>query len=157
MSEEPLPEGPAERVRAVVERVVEAFDLDADVDVRETDDEIRATVTSQEDLGALIGKHGTTIDALQYISARAAFASPSGRKAVVVDAAGYRDRRATTLGREADRAAEDALREGRPIELQPMSAAERKVVHTHLSNRTDVETHSEGDEPNRRLVVSPLD
>ena len=152
---QPVPQEPVERVRALVERVVEAFDLDADVDVEETPDEIRATVDG-EDLGALIGRHGATIDALQYLAVRAAFAPGADRKTVVVDAAGYRERRAQALHREADRAVADALREDHAVELEPMSAAERKVVHTYLSERADVETHSEGDEPNRRLVVSPL-
>jgi len=66
-----VPDEPAERLRAVVERVVEALDLDAAVDVRETDEELRATVDG-EDLGLLIGKHGATIDALQHIATRAA-------------------------------------------------------------------------------------
>ena len=138
-----------------MELVVEAFDLDADVDVEETADEIRATVEG-EDLGSLIGRHGATIDALQYLAVRAAFAPGGERKTVVVDAAGYRERRAHALHREADRAVADALAANEPVELEPMNATERKVVHTYLSERTDVETHSEGDEPNRRLVVSPL-
>jgi spoIIIJ-associated protein len=135
--------------------VVEAFDLDARVEVSESDDELRATV-SGDDLGLFIGRHGATIDALQYLASRAVFPRDGARKAVVVDASGYRERRAAALHREADRAAADALREARPVELEPMNAAERKIVHTYLSERMDVETHSEGDEPHRRLVISPL-
>ncbi len=75
---------------------------------------------------------------------------------MVVDAAGYRERREAALQRAADRAVADALSFGRPVELEPMRAPERKVVHHYLSERTDVETHSEGDEPERRLVVTPL-
>ena len=75
---------------------------------------------------------------------------------MVVDAAGYRDRREGALHRMADRAASEALRYDRPVELEPMRAGERKIVHLYLRERTDVETHSEGDEPDRRLVVSPL-
>ncbi len=74
---------------------------------------------------------------------------------MTVDAAGYRDRRETALHRMADRAAAEALRYDRPVELEPMRPAERKIVHMYLHERTDVETHSEGDEPDRRLVVSP--
>jgi spoIIIJ-associated protein len=150
-----VPEEPRERVRVLVERVTDAFDLEATVEVDETPEEIRATVDG-EDLGALIGRHGATIDALQYLAARAAFARGGERKTVVVDAAGYRERRALALHREADRAAADALRGNRAVELEPMSAIERKVVHTYLGARSDVQTHSEGDEPNRRLVVSPV-
>jgi len=151
-----IPEEPAERVRAIVGRVVNALGLHATVDIAETDDEIRATVNG-EDLGLLIGKHGTTIDALQHLVFRAAFRGEGLRKQVTVDAAGYRERREGALHRMADRAAAEALRYGRPVELEPMRATERKIVHTYLSERTDVETHSEGDEPDRRLVVSPVE
>jgi spoIIIJ-associated protein len=151
-----IPAEPVERVRAVVARVVGALGLDATVDVEETADEIRATVNGPDDLGRLIGRHGGTIDALQHLAWRAAFHSTDERKTVVVDAAGYRERREGALQRQADRAASEALRYGRPVELEPMSAAERKTVHNYLSDRHDVETHSEGDEPERRLVVTPL-
>ena len=150
-----LPDEPAERVRAVVSRVALALDLRASVDIEESEEEIRATVNG-EDLGLLIGKHGATIDALQHLAARAAFSEGGERKPVVVDAAGYRARREATLRRSADRAAEDALSFGRPVELEPMAAPERKVVHRYLQERGDVQTHSEGDEPERRLVVTPL-
>ena len=153
---ETIPEEPAERVRAIVMRVVNALGLHATVDIDETGDEIRATVNG-DDLGLLIGKHGSTIDALQHLAFRAAFRGAEIRKQVTVDAAGYRERRAGALHRMADRAAAEALRYGRPVELEPMRATERKIVHTYLSERTDVETHSEGDEPDRRLVVSPVE
>jgi spoIIIJ-associated protein len=153
---ETIPDEAAERVRAIVARVVNALGLHATVDIDETGDEIRATVNG-DDLGLLIGKHGATIDALQHLAFRAAFRGDEIRKQVVVDAAGYRERREGALHRMADRAAAEALRYGRPVELEPMRATERKIVHTYLSERTDVETHSEGDEPDRRLVVSPVE
>ena len=153
---EVIPEEPAERVRAIVTRLVNALGLHATVDIDESDDEIRATVNG-DDLGLLIGKHGSTIDALQHLAFRAAFRGEGIRKQVTVDAAGYRERREGALHRMADRAAAEALRYGRPVELEPMRATERKIVHTYLSARSDVETHSEGDEPDRRLVVSPVE
>ena len=151
-----IPDEPAERVRAIVGRVVQALGLHATVDIDESEDEIRATVNGDE-LGLLIGKHGSTIDALQHLAFRAAFLGDTIRKQVVVDAAGYRERREGALHRMADRAAAEALQYARPVELEPMRATERKIVHTYLSERTDVETHSEGDEPDRRLVVSPVE
>jgi spoIIIJ-associated protein len=150
-----IPDEPAERVRAVVSRVTSALGLGATVDVEEGEEEIRATVNG-DDLGLLIGKHGATIDALQHLAWRAAFRGERIRKQVVVDAAGYRERREAALQRAADRAVEDALNFGRPVELEPMRAPERKIVHNYLSERTDVDTHSEGDEPDRRLVVTPV-
>lgn len=154
-AEEELPEDPADRLRAVVTRVVQALGLRATVDVEESEEEIRATVHGEE-LGLLIGKHGATIDALQHLGMRAALRGGAERKQVVVDAAGYRERREAALQRAADRAVSEALSSGGPVELEPMRAGERKVVHMYLRDRTEVETHSEGDEPERRLVVSPV-
>jgi spoIIIJ-associated protein len=150
-----LPEEPAERVRAMLGRVTQSLGLRASVDVVEDDEEIAATVNG-EDLGLLIGKHGTTIDALQHLATRIAFRGDADRKTVVIDAAGYRERREAALQRAADQAVEDAISYGRPVELEPMSAAERRIVHTYLRDHAEIQTHSEGDEPDRRLVVSPV-
>jgi spoIIIJ-associated protein len=150
-----LPEEPVERVRALLVRVTQALGLRASVDVVEDDEEIAAVVNG-EDLGLLIGKHGATIDALQHLAARIAFRGMPDRKPVTIDAAGYRERREASLQRAADQAVEDALSFGRPVELEPMSAAERRIVHTYLRDRSEIQTHSEGDEPERRLVVSPV-
>jgi spoIIIJ-associated protein len=151
---EVIPDEPGERVRAIVGRIVHALGLRATVDIVETEEEVRATVNGDE-LGLLIGKHGSTIDAVQHLAFRGAYRGREDRKQVTVDAAGYRERRETALHRMADRAAADALRFDRAVELEPMRAPERKIVHTYLSERADVETHSEGDEPDRRLVISP--
>lgn len=150
-----MPEDPADRLRALVTRVVQELGLTATVDIEETDTELRATVEG-DDLGLLIGKHGATIDALQHLAVRIAMPGGVRDKQVVIDAAGYRERREEALHRAADRAATEAIRYGRPVELEPMRALERKVVHLYLRDRTDVESHSEGDEPDRRLVVTPI-
>ena len=109
-----------------------------------------------DDLALLIGHHGQTIDAIQHLAYRIAFHGVEERRPLTVDAAGYRERRAATLHAVADQAAETAIREGRPVSLEPMGAQERKVVHEYLKSRFDVETYSEGQEPSRRLVVAPL-
>ena len=153
--DEDLPEAPTERIREMLSRVAVGFGLRASVEIEEDEEEIRATVNG-EDLGLLIGKHGTTIDALQHLAARIGFRGSDDRKAVVVDAAGYRERREGALRRAADQAVSDALAFGRPVELEPMSSPERRIVHTYLRDRSDVQTHSEGDEPDRRLVVTPV-
>ena len=106
--------------------------------------------------GLLIGRRGQTIDALQLLCYRAAFRGISDRKRVQVDAAGYRERRRELLVGQADRAATRALESGKEIELEPMSASERKVVHDHLLERAGVETFSEGEEPDRCVIVAPL-
>ncbi len=150
-----LPEEPAARVRALLERIIAELEIDADVAVSEDLEEIRADVDG-EDVGLLIGRHGQTIDAVQLLCYRAAFRGRPERKRVIVDAAGYRERRGEALRRRADMAAEDAIRRGGPVELEPMAASERRVVHEHLRDRPELETYSEGDEPNRVVVVAPL-
>jgi spoIIIJ-associated protein len=154
-TETPLPTEPAERVRVILERVVEALDVDADVEVSESDEEISARVEG-DDLGVVIGRRGHTIDAIQLVCYRAAFAGSGERKRVMVDAAGYREERRETVERQADRAAERALESGKEIELEAMSPTERRIVHQHLKDRSGVETFSEGTEPERCVVVAPL-
>lgn len=146
---------PAERVRAVLERIVDELDVDASVEVSEAPDEILGRVDG-EDLGLLIGRRGQTIDAVQLLCYRAAFRGRQDRKRVTVDAAGYRERRRDAVERQADRAAERALKTGNEIELEPMTPTERRVVHQHLKERSGIETFSEGDEPERCVVVAPL-
>jgi spoIIIJ-associated protein len=151
-----MPEKPAERVRAVLERVLDELELGGEVEVSEDDEVITAVVEGDDDYGLLIGRRGQTIDALQLLCYQAAFQGIPERKRVVVDAAGYRERRRETLQRRADRAAEQALDLSRPVELDAMSAPERRVVHERLKERPEVETYSEGTEPHRCVVVAPL-
>ena len=146
---------PVDRVRAILERIVDELDVDGSVEVSEGPDEIIGRVDG-EDLGLLIGRRGQTIDAVQLLCYRAAFRGRQDRKRVTVDAAGYRERRRDAVERQADRAAERALKTGNEIELEPMTPTERRVVHQHLKDRAGIETFSEGDEPERRVVVAPL-
>jgi spoIIIJ-associated protein len=146
---------PADRAREALERVVDAFGLEADVVVEESDEGLEARLEG-EDLGQLIGRHGQTIDAIQHLTYRIAYRGAADRGRLTVDAAGYRERRAAALQREADKAVSDAERLGRPVALEPMSAVERRVVHEYLRDRTGIETYSEGVEPDRHLVVAPL-
>ena len=150
-----LPSEPADRVRAILERIVDALDLSASVEVAEDADEIIARLEG-DDLGMLIGRRGQTIDAVQLICYRAAFAGIRERKRVLVDAAGYREHRRESVERQADRAADRALESGKEIELEPMSATERRIVHQRLKDRSGIETFSEGSEPERCVVVAPL-
>jgi spoIIIJ-associated protein len=87
---------------------------------------------------------------------RAAFRGQPERKRVSVDAAGYRAERRDLVERQAERAADRALESGKEIELEPMSATERRLVHQHLKDRSGIETFSEGSEPERCVVVAPL-
>jgi spoIIIJ-associated protein len=150
-----MPDAPAERVRAVLQEIVDALDLDAEVEVSENDDRIEGRIEGEE-LGLLIGRRGQTIDAVQLVCYRAAFRGLQDRKRVAVDAAGYRKRRRETIERQAERAAERALSTGKEIELEPMTPMERKIVHDALKDRSGLDTFREGDEPERSVIVAPL-
>lgn len=148
-------EDPAARVREMLERIVDAVGVAADVEVEETADGLVANIDG-DDLGLLIGRHGQTIDAIQHLAYRIAYRGSDQRKRVTVDAAGYRERRAALLQQDADEAVEEALRSGEPVALDAMNAVERRVVHEYLRDREGIETYSEGTEPDRYLVVAPV-
>jgi spoIIIJ-associated protein len=148
-------EDSADLLAELLGEVVDGLGLDCEVSVEERDGELRGCVEGP-DVGLLIGRRGQTIDAVQHLAQRILFHGGRSKVRVVVDADGYRERRAQTLQQDADDAAEEALRVGEPVELSPMPASERRVVHEHLRERGDVSTHSEGEEPERYLVVSPL-
>jgi spoIIIJ-associated protein len=147
----------AAEVRELVERIVDGVGVNGRIDVREDGETITLTV-SGPDLGMLIGRHGQTIDAIQYLANAIVFRRHADdRKEVVVDAAGYRARRQASLEALAVRSAQRAVQEGEPVELDPMTAVERKIVHLRLKEFAGVETSSEGTEPNRFVVVLPVD
>ena len=145
----------AGEARALVAQIVETLGVDADVVAREEPEAIVVTCTGA-DVGLLIGRHGQTIDAIQYLLNVIAYRAHGDEKRdVVVDAAGYRARRQATLETLAERVAERVRESGEREELQPMTAVERKVVHLHLKDVAGVGTTSEGTEPNRYVVVVP--
>jgi spoIIIJ-associated protein len=137
--------------------IVEGLGLEATVEITtEADGGLVGTLHGEE-LGLFIGRHGQTIDAVQHLAQRILLADPTiERRRVVVDAEGYRARRREALEKQADQAALDAEEYSRPVALDAMTASERKHVHEYLRTRGGVDTHSEGDEPERHLVVSPL-
>jgi spoIIIJ-associated protein len=143
----------AAEVRELVERIVYAIGVSGRIDVEEDEETITASCAGAE-IGMLIGRHGQTIDAIQYLLNAILYQRPEEeRKEIVIDAAGYRARRRATLESLAVRSAERALRSGDPVELEPMTAVERKIVHLRLKDFDGVETSSEGTEPNRYVVV----
>jgi len=143
----------ATRLRLFLERAASAMGAACTVAVEETDETVVATLGGN-DLGLLIGRHGQTIDALQYL-ANAIAHRRGGDRRIVVDAAGYRSRRESALRGIAHRSAEQAVGTRRRVELEPMTAVERKVVHEYLKDDPEVETVSEGSEPNRFVVIVP--
>ena len=145
----------AARVRELLERITRDLGINCRVDITE-DDETLTAMCSGRDLGMLIGKHGQTIDALQYlVNAIVSRRQEERPKDVVVDAAGYRERRRATLESLAVRSAERAVAERSPVELEPMTAVERRIVHRRLQGRAGIATSSEGSEPHRYVVVRP--
>jgi spoIIIJ-associated protein len=147
-------EDPAELLAELLKEIVLGLGLEGEVVVDQEDDVLRGSVEG-EDVGLLIGRRGQTIDAVQHLAQRIVFPGGQSAARVVVDADGYRERRAQALREDAAAAADEAVRLGEPVELDPMPASERRVVHEFLRDRGGVKTHSEGDEPERYLVVSP--
>jgi spoIIIJ-associated protein len=146
----------AAEVRDVLEHILSAISVSARIEIEEGDETVTATLVGRE-LGLVIGKHGQTIDAVQYLANAIVWRTRGDeRKAVVVDAAGYRARREATLSALAKRSAERAVSSGRSVELEPMTAVERKVVHVQLKDVAGVVTRSEGTEPNRFVVIDPV-
>ncbi|HKG44802.1 MAG TPA: RNA-binding cell elongation regulator Jag/EloR [Gaiellaceae bacterium] len=146
----------AVEVRDVLDHVIDAIGVRARIEIVEDEEALTATLVGRE-LGLAIGKHGQTIDAMQYLANAVVWRNRGDeRKAVIVDAAGYRARRETALSALAVRSAERAVESARSVELDPMTAVERKVVHVCLKDYAGVVTRSEGTEPNRFVVIDPV-
>jgi spoIIIJ-associated protein len=146
-------EAGATSAREIVERITSAIGADVSIAARERDGVVTVTC-SGPDVALVIGKHGQTIDAIQYL-ANAITRAQGGDLEVVVDASGYRARRTATLEGIARRTAQRVTATGRRAELEPMTPVERKIVHEVLKDDPGVETASEGSEPNRYVVVLP--
>jgi spoIIIJ-associated protein len=158
-AEEELREGeddPETVLRELLEEIVDSLGLDVDVRVERSEEALTGSVEG-EDVGLFIGRRGQTIDAVQHLAQRIVFRGGSPDARIVIDADGYRERRAEVLRSIALDAAEEALRSGEAVELDPMPASERRIVHEYLREHGDVETHSEGEEPGRYLVVEASD
>lgn len=146
---------PVEALEELLGEIADGLRLDVDVDVEERDGVLSGRLEG-EDVGLFIGRHGQTIDAVQHLAQRIVFPDGPSSVRVVVDANGYRERRAEALRADADEAADEALSSGKPVELDPLPPFERRIVHEYLRERGGVETHSEGNEPERYLVITPL-
>jgi spoIIIJ-associated protein len=145
---------PAEALEELLDEIVEGLGLDVEIEVEEEEGVLNGRLTG-DDLGLFIGRHGQTIEAVQHLAQRIVFPDGPSPVRVMIDANGYRERRAASLRVDADEAADEAVRLGEPVELDPLPPLERRIVHEYLRDRGDVETHSEGNEPERFLVISP--
>lgn len=151
----PLPESDVAVAEGVLELALEALDIAATITVVERDDEVVATA-SGDDVGVLIGRHGQMLESLQVLANAVAHARlGDDRRRIVIDAAGYRERRKETLETLARQTAERVTATQQPSPLEPMSASERRIVHEALKDDPEVSTASDGVEPYRCVVVHP--
>ena len=144
---------PVDTARAFLEKVTRAMGLAVSMSVSEDEDCITINLHG-EDLGLLIGKHGQTLDALQYLMNLVAQRDARDRLRIVLDIEDYRKRRAETLEQLALRLADRAKRSGERVVLEPMTPHERKIIHMSLQSDSRIETFSEGQEPFRRVVIT---
>ncbi len=149
------PEAGSARLRELLTTVLDLLGVEAKIRIVETAEALTADITG-DDLGILIGKRGQTIDALEYVANVALYPNPAARKQVRIDAEGYKKRRQAGIERIAVRKAEEVVKRGRPVQLEPMTAAERKIVHLALKEWREVVTESRGREPSRAVVISPV-
>lgn len=139
-----------------LQKVFKAMNLDITIDV--TYDEAEETVTIDlvgNEMGVLIGKRGQTLDSLQYLTSLVINKNVDGYLKVKLDTENYRARRKETLENLAKNIASKVKRTHKPVSLEPMNPYERRIIHSTLQNDRYVETHSEGDEPYRKVVVTP--
>jgi len=136
-----------------IKKVCQAISVNADTQVTKEGEHWHINITGPE-LGILIGRRGDTLDALQYLTNLAVAKQLSERVRIIVDVEGYRMRREETLVRLAKRLSEKVKRTGTRIVLEPMNPHERRIIHTSLQDETRISTFSEGDDPNRRVVIS---
>lgn len=151
---EPAPEQLLEEVREVLSSVLAGMGFEATVEVYDAHDFIAADVTV-DNTALFIGQKGETIDALQYLTNASVYKGRPFIKRIVLDAEGYRQRRVEAVQGLAHRTARRAIREGRPVELPPMNASERRVVHLYLQDNPQVTTASEGNGEDRKVKISP--
>ena len=143
------------RARKFLEDVFAAMKIEVELQRSETEEGILFQIEG-ESLGILIGKHGQTLDALQYLTNLAANRGVAGERLhVQLDIEGYRARREETLTRLAGHLAEKACRIGQEIHLEPMNRHERKIIHMALQDSRKGSTYSAGDEPRRYVVIVP--
>ena len=137
-----------------IDKILKPLEIKYDTDITMDKNVLNVNILGNEkDLGIVIGKRGTTLDSIQYILSLIINKHSDSFVRVIVDSSGYREKRKNTLISLAEKTANRALRTGRPARLEPMNAHERKIIHEALKDFEGVFTHSEGQEPNRRIVV----
>jgi len=146
-------DNPGEAGVAFLEKLCREMGVEADFGVSQEGGFWRIDISGPE-LGILIGRRGETLEALQYLTNLAVGKQVGERVRVIVDVEGYRQRREETLVRLAKRLSEKVKRTGGRVVLEPMNPHERRIIHTALQDESRIATFSEGEEPNRRVVIS---
>lgn len=149
-----LKENPLNRASGLLKDIFQNMDLDVKIKISEKEKTMFINLEGPE-LGILIGRRGETLDALQYLVNLSANKNQETRKKIIIDIEGYRNRREKTLQRLALKLADKAKQRGRNVVLEPMSSQERRIIHTALQGRDDIYTFSEGEEPYRKIIISP--
>ena len=137
-----------------LEDILKTMNISAEVSCKELEDSTLYDI-SGENMGTIIGYRGETLDSIQYLLSL--FLNKDHNKPyrrVILDTENYREKRKDTLKRVANKTADKVVKSRRSYRLEPMNPYERRVIHSELQNRQDVETHSEGQEPYRRVVVN---
>lgn len=149
-----LKDGPTQRAGSLLKDIFKTMQLDVQMDIQEKEHGVFINIEGP-DLGILIGRRGETLDALQYLVNLSVNKNQDTRRKIIIDIEGYRSRREETLQRLALKLADKARQRGRNVVLEPMSSQERRIIHTALQGRDDIYTFSEGEEPYRKIVISP--
>ncbi|MDN5293505.1 MAG: spoIIIJ-associated protein [Eubacteriales bacterium] len=152
--EPPLDPGFREATRAFLTQVLAAMGIEGTMEMVYRDGYLHVTLYTRQP-GALIGKRGETLNALQYIVNLVVNKNRENKVGIILDTEGYRERRAKALRRLAIKSAEKVRKYGKKIVLEPMTPQERRIIHTSLQGFEGVTTYSEGEEPYRKIVISP--
>jgi len=143
-----------DKTRSLLREILAAMELSAEIGMEDNGEFLKVDLRGEQ-LGVLIGRRGETLDALQYLINLAVNRGRDQMTRVIIDIENYRVRREQSLRRLAGRMADKARLKGRSVVLEPMTASERRIIHTALQGREDIYTFSEGDEPFRKIVISP--
>lgn len=149
------PETPGEAAREFLLDVLDAMEMESDVEIQQNEEGTWRLTVVGEDAGEIIGRYGNTLNALQYLAVLATQKQTGEHVRIVLDAEGYRERREKALVEQAMALAAEVASAGQEAELDPLSAYERRIIHNALMDHPDVITYSEGADPDRRVVIAP--
>lgn len=143
-----------EETKVFTKNLLTSMGVDANIDIKQEKDTIKINV-SGKDMGMIIGYRGETLDAIQYLISLVVNKNPDeSYKKVILDTENYRAKREETLKRVALKTARKVMKTGKPFKLEPMNPYERRIIHAALQNEKGIQTHSEGEDPYRKVVVA---